>query len=54
MKITLLTQDLYICYTEIFVGDTFNFAVLDNEYTKNVCGKTWLDSYLNTLIEKDA
>ena len=37
-----------------FVGETFNCAVRDSEYTKNVCGKAWLDNYLNTLTKKDA
>ena len=31
-----------------------NCAVLDSGCTKNVCGKAWLDSYLNTLTQKDA
>ena len=54
VKITLFTKDIYKCYIEKFVGETLNCAVLDSGCTKNVCGKTWLDSYLNTLTEKDA
>ena len=54
VKITLFTQDIHKCYTEKFIGETLNCAVLDSECTENACGKTWLDSYLNTLSEKDA
>ena len=32
-----------------FVGETFGTAVLDSGCTKNVCGKTWLGCYLETL-----
>ena len=54
VKITLFTQDRHKCYIEKFTGETLNCAVLDSVCTKNPCGKTWLDSYLNTLTEKDA
>ena len=54
VKITLFTQDIHKCYIEKFVGETSNCAVLDSGCTKNVCGKAWLDSYLNTLTERDA
>ena len=54
VKITLFTQDIHKCYIEKFVGETLNCAVLDSRCTKNICGKAWLDSYLNTLTEKDA
>ena len=54
VKITLFTQDIHKCYIETFVGEALNCAVLDSGCTKNVCSKTWLDSYLNTLTEKDA
>ena len=54
VKITLFTQDTHKCYIEKFVGETLNCAVLDSGCTKNVCGKTWLDSYLNTLTGKNA
>ncbi|XP_066911985.1 uncharacterized protein [Clytia hemisphaerica] len=32
-----------------FVGETLGTAVLDSGCTKNVCGKTWLGCYLETL-----
>ena len=54
VKITLSTQDRHNCYTETFVGETLNCAILDSGCTKNVCGKAWLDSYLNNLTEKYA
>ena len=54
MKITLFTQDIHKCYIEILVGDTLNCAVLDSGCTEIVCGKAWLDNYLNTLTEKDS
>ena len=53
-KKTLFTQDIQKCYIEKFVGETLNCAVLDSGCTKNVCGKAWLDSYLNILTERDA
>ena len=53
VKITLFTQDIHKCYIEKVAGETMNCAVLDSGCTKNVCGKAWLDGYLNTLTEKD-
>ena len=32
-----------------FVGETLRAAVLDSGCTKNVCGNTWLDCYIETL-----
>ena len=54
MKIILFTQDIHKCYIEKFVDETLNCEFLDGGCTKNVCRKTWLDSYLNTLTETDA
>ena len=54
VKITLSTQDTHNCYIETFVGETLNCAILDSGFTKNVCGKAWLDIYLNNLTEKYA
>ena len=53
MKITLFTQDIHKCYIEKFVSETLNCVVLDSGCTKNLCGNTWLDSYLNNLTKKD-
>ena len=53
VKITLLTQDVHSCYTEKFVGETLNCAVLDTGCTKNVCGQYSLDSYLDSLTPGD-
>ena len=47
------TQDVHSCYIEKFVGETLNCAVLDAGCTKNVCGQSWLDSYLDSLTPED-
>ena len=44
MEITLFSDTL-----KQFVGETFGSAVLDSGCTKNVCGKTWLECYMETL-----
>ena len=53
VNITLFTQEMHERYTEKFVGETFNWAVLDSGCTKNVCGESWLSNYLDTLTEVD-
>ena len=52
-KITLFTQDVHSCYIEKFVGETLHCIVLDTGCTKNVCGQSWLDSYLDSLTPGD-
>ena len=37
-----------------FVGATLRTAMLDSGCTKNVCGKTWMACYLETLSTDDA
>ena len=44
---------LYECYITTFVGETLNYAVLDNGYTKSVCGQSRLNSYLSYLTKID-
>ena len=53
VKITLFTQDIHSCYIEKFVDKTFNCAVLDTGCTKNVCGLSWLDIYLDSITPGD-
>ena len=53
VKLSLFTDDLYNCYIAKFVGETLKHAVLDGGCTKNVCGVSWLESYLETLSEVD-
>ena len=53
VKITLSTQDVHSCYIEKFVGETLHCTVLDAGCTKNVCGQSWLDSYLDSLTPED-
>ena len=43
----MFTQDVRSCY--IAVGETLNCAVLDTGCSKNVCGQSWLDGYLDSL-----
>ena len=54
VKITFFTQDIHKCYIETFEVETLNCTVLDSGGTNIACGKACLDSYLNTLTEKDA
>lgn len=37
-----------------FVGATLCTAMLDSGCTKNICGKTWMACYLETLSTDDA
>ena len=48
VEIALFTQDAHSCYIEKFVGETLDSAVLDTGCTKNVCGQSWWDSYLDS------
>ena len=36
-----------------FVGETLSCAVLDSGCTRTVCGKVWLNCYLDTLSDDD-
>ena len=53
VNITLFTEELHECYITKFVGETFNCAVLDSGCSKNVCGESWLNYYLETLTQSD-
>lgn len=46
-NVTLFTNDpIEQCY---FLGETLGYAVLDSGCNKTVCGKSWLNSYIDTL-----
>ena len=36
-----------------FLGETLSYSILDSECTKCVCGKVWLQCYLDALNESD-
>ena len=38
---------------ENFVGETLSCAVLDSGCTRTVCGKVWLNCYLDTLTDDE-
>ena len=44
---------LYSDTMKHFVGETLGAAVLDSGCTKNVCGETWLQCYLESLNEEN-
>ena len=44
---------LHACHITKFAGETLNCAVLDSGCTKNICGESWLNNYLDTLTESD-
>ena len=37
----------------VFISEAYNCAVLDSACTSTVCGRAWLDTYLDTLSETD-
>ena len=41
------------CYVENFLGETLSYAILDSRCTKSVCGRVWLQCYLDALNESD-
>ena len=37
---------------DLFAGETLGMTILDRECAKTVCGKTWINAYLETLSER--
>ena len=52
--VQLFTKDIKDEYTNQFVGETLNAAVLDSGCTGTVCGKLWLDCYIDSLSKEDS
>ena len=50
--ITLFNEEIEHCYIECFISETFGNAILDAGCIKTVCGKVWLNCYLEMLDEK--
>ena len=48
------TKDIKDEYLNQFVGETLNAAVLDSGRTRTVCGKLWLDCYIDSLSREDS
>ena len=48
----ILLADDQVAHTEL-LGETFGHAVIDSGCTRTVCGRTWLDSYIETLSRSD-
>ena len=53
VKLNLFSKEVYNCYTNKFVGETFNHAVLGSGRTKTVCGESWLNNYIDTVSAND-
>ena len=49
VKLTLFTKSIKDSYSNQFVMETFNKAVLDSGCSRTVCGKDWLDCYIQSL-----
>ena len=50
-KLTLFNHELYNSYINKFVGKTLNHTVIDSKCTKTVYALSWLDNYLETLLQ---
>ena len=46
--VTLFNEEIEHCYIGSYLGETFGNAILDSGCIKTVCGKVWLDCYLET------
>ena len=53
VKLSLFSKEVYDCYMNKFVGETFNHAFLVSECTKTVCEESWLKNYIDTLSTDD-
>ena len=53
IKVFLFSKEIHDYYITKFVGETMNGAVLDSGCTQNVCGLSWLNSYLESLTDDD-
>ena len=49
--ITLFSKTVQECYVENLLGETLSYAILDSGCTKSVCGRVWLQCYLDALNE---
>lgn len=49
----MLISDLDNENLETLLGETIGYAVLDSGCTRSVCGKVWLDTYLDSLSASD-
>ena len=53
VKLSLFSKEIYNCYINKFVGETFNHAVLDSRCTKTMCRESWLNNHIDTLSADD-
>ena len=49
INVTLFTNEVHDSYIETFVGEILGLAVLDSGCTQSVCGKGWLQCYIDML-----
>ena len=49
VKLSLFSKEVYNCYINKFVEETFNHVVLDSGCTKTVRRESWLNNYIDTL-----
>ena len=52
--VQLFTKDIKDEYINQFAGETLNAAVLDSGWIRAVCGKLWLDCYIESLSKEDS
>ena len=52
-NITMFTKGIKEEYSNTFVRETFNSAVLDSGCSKTVCGRVWYDCYIDSLTDGD-
>ena len=53
VHITLFSKPVQECHVENFLGGTLSYAIRDSGCTKSVCGRIWLQCYLDALNESD-
>ena len=52
-QLSAFTKNIGENYMSQFLSETFNTAVLDSGCSKTVCGKIWLDCYLNSIPKEE-
>ena len=53
-NVTLFTADIESCYIESFLSETINKAILDSGCIHTICGRKWLDCYVDSLSDGEA
>ena len=53
VHIALFSKPVQECYREIFLGEILSYVILDSGCAKSICGKVWLQCYLDALNQSD-